>query len=114
MSMPIPPSDDDRAERMTSNPRRYFADARERADEQVQRTLRPAPARGRKKFYARPTIGIVHMSARAVTETDLDRLIDRMRVLGFRVWMDGNGRTYEHGDGIYCRYLSVEVPEDEA
>lgn len=112
VSMPVEPPADDRAERMVRDPDRYYADARERADDQVQRATRPA--RSRRKFYARPTPGVVHMSARAVTEADLDRLINLMRASGLQVWLDGNRETYRHDDGVYCRYLSVRVPEGDA
>ena len=112
--MSIPPSDDDRAERMVRDPDRYYADARERADDQVRRAVRPAPGRGRRKLYSRPTPGVVQLSARAVDEQDLDWLVEKLRACGFQVWLDNQGKTVEHDDGILCRYMTVKVTEDKA
>lgn len=114
MSTPIEPSDDDRAERMTADPNRYFPDAWERTEAEViaERAARPASGRFGRKKYPRPTPGVVQLSARGVTQDDLDWLLNQMQARGFQVW-PGTPKTHKHNDGVLCRYFSIQISEGE-
>lgn len=110
-SMPIEPPPDDRGERMVADPRRYFDEARERAAGRgPEPTVRPA-GRARWKKYSKPVPGVVQVQATGCSDDDIQRLVERMRADGYRIYL-ANPRLYEHQGGTVCRYYSVAVEED--
>lgn len=106
--MPASSSPDDRAERMVADAKRYFADARQRAEAEI--AARPPRRQFRRQRYDRPAPGVVQLRLTASSDEDIQALIARLADAGVRLWQ-AKDKLYRHDDGAVCRYYSTDLRE---
>jgi hypothetical protein len=108
--MPIEPPADDRAKQMTGNPRRYFTDARERAEGEViaERAGRPRHREFHGMPVSRPAPGVVRIQVTGSSDDDVQGFVEELRADGYQVW-PASRKLLEHRDGTVFRYFTVEL-----